>query len=138
MSNHRNPQASVSKQAPSDNFNPGDAIELPYSELVELEALTVATNQRHEHAAPAARTIRARRSRCVRRRADAHGQRGRCPVNRRRLGSGEPRFNPDHPLYILRDNMRRRRARDVVRVRVPDEQAPLFHSEDRRHEQATV
>jgi hypothetical protein len=37
MRNHRNPQASVSKQAPSDNFNPGDAIELIYSELVEVE-----------------------------------------------------------------------------------------------------
>ena len=25
MTNHRNPQLSVSKQAPSDNFNPGHA-----------------------------------------------------------------------------------------------------------------
>lgn len=38
MCKHRNPQASVSKQAPSDNFNPGPAIELLYNELVEVEA----------------------------------------------------------------------------------------------------
>jgi hypothetical protein len=57
MRKHRNPQASVSKQAPSDNFNPGDAIELLYSELVEVEAHAVATNQRHEHAAPTARIV---------------------------------------------------------------------------------
>ena len=39
MCNHRNPQASVSKQAPSDKFNPDDSIEPLYSELIEVEAL---------------------------------------------------------------------------------------------------
>ena len=42
MCNHRNPQASVSKQAPSDNFNPSDR-------TVLLELL--------KHAASAARII---------------------------------------------------------------------------------
>ena len=57
MSNHRNPQASVSKQAPSDNSNPDAAINVLYSELVEVEALAVATNQRQDHTATTARII---------------------------------------------------------------------------------
>jgi hypothetical protein len=41
MSKHRNPQASVSKQAPSDNFHPGDAtceprLISPHLRLVEI------------------------------------------------------------------------------------------------------
>ena len=41
MCNHRNPQASVSKQAPSDNLNPGDAtceplLISPHLRLVEI------------------------------------------------------------------------------------------------------
>jgi len=41
MSNHRNPQARVSKQAPSDNFNHGDAtceplLISPHLRLVEI------------------------------------------------------------------------------------------------------
>jgi hypothetical protein len=71
MLTHRNPRPSVSKQAPSDNFNPSEAFELLYSEMVEVEAHAVAPNQRHEHAAPTARTVCARRSRRARRRADA-------------------------------------------------------------------
>jgi hypothetical protein len=42
MNNHRNPQASVSKQAPSDNFNPSDR-----TALIELL----------KHAASAARIL---------------------------------------------------------------------------------
>jgi hypothetical protein len=45
MSKHRNPQARLSKQAPSDNFDSGLAIERLYQELVEVEALAIAADE---------------------------------------------------------------------------------------------
>jgi hypothetical protein len=70
-------------------------------------------------------------------------------VNRRRLGSGEPPSDRAPTLYVVHDNsaragalstaaeephraagrrvVRRRRAKHVVQVHVPDGQAPLFN-----------
>ena len=45
MNKHRNPQARLSKQAPSDNFDPGVAIERLFRELVEVEALAIAADE---------------------------------------------------------------------------------------------
>jgi hypothetical protein len=45
MSKHRNPQARLSKQAFSDNFNVGVALERLYSELIEVEALAIAADE---------------------------------------------------------------------------------------------
>jgi hypothetical protein len=45
MRYHRNPQARVSNKAHADNFDPGDALELLYGELVEVEALARAAGE---------------------------------------------------------------------------------------------
>jgi hypothetical protein len=45
MSNHRNPRPNVANNLPADNFNPGDALELLYSELVDVEALAHAAGE---------------------------------------------------------------------------------------------
>jgi hypothetical protein len=45
MKEHRNPRSRVSNRVPADNFNPGDALELLYSELVEVEALAHAAGE---------------------------------------------------------------------------------------------
>jgi hypothetical protein len=45
MSKHRTPPARLSKQALSDNFDPGLAIGRLYRELVEVEALAIAADE---------------------------------------------------------------------------------------------
>jgi hypothetical protein len=45
MKTHRNPRPNLSNPDPRDNFNPGDALELLYSELVEVEALAHAAGE---------------------------------------------------------------------------------------------
>jgi hypothetical protein len=45
MSTHRNPRSRVSNKPHADNFNPGDAIERLYVELVEVEALARAAGE---------------------------------------------------------------------------------------------
>lgn len=45
MKAHRNPHPSVPNPPAPDNFNPGDAVELLYTELVEVEALAHAAGE---------------------------------------------------------------------------------------------
>jgi hypothetical protein len=45
MKAHRNPRPSVPKPPAPDNFNPGDALELLYTELIEVEALAHAAGE---------------------------------------------------------------------------------------------
>ena len=45
MKAHRNPRPKVSKTAVPSNFNPGDALERLYNELVDVEALAHAAGE---------------------------------------------------------------------------------------------
>jgi hypothetical protein len=45
MSQHRHTQARVSNKGRVDNFNPGDALELLHTELVEIEAFAHAAGE---------------------------------------------------------------------------------------------
>jgi hypothetical protein len=45
MKQHRNPRSSVPNPLAPDNFNPGDALELLYTELIEVEALAHAAGE---------------------------------------------------------------------------------------------
>ncbi len=45
MRSHRNPESRVSNKAHVDNFDPGDALEQLYAELVEVEALAHAAGE---------------------------------------------------------------------------------------------
>jgi len=45
MKAHRNPHPRVPNPPAPDNFNPGDALELLYAELVEVEALAHAAGE---------------------------------------------------------------------------------------------
>jgi hypothetical protein len=45
MSKHRNPRSKLANNAPPGNFNPGDALERLYSELVDVEAFAHAASE---------------------------------------------------------------------------------------------
>lgn len=48
MSKHRHPQDRVSNNPPLDNFNPADALENLYAEMIQVEAFAYAASEAFE------------------------------------------------------------------------------------------